>query len=403
MLARCFSSGYISPMAHEELHIRNLGPLKEIHLTDIRPIMIFVGESGSGKSLLLKTLAMMRHVTKKLLLRQAFHLNEVKSPFRLRTDSYLQYSGLQTLITSETEVEYGWTQEGQQKMEISLKGRKLVYPRKLALSASSIPYLKIGFIGDMRTLVPLWAQKGASFQSKILDNYFSETFSLWEDAIQSLERQKDFRMLGRGVQVRKGNDSRKHLLLTEKDGRTTFLERGATGEKSAIPLLSIARYLIQDFPLREAVKRNFLEQIIEEKQKADGTLDMKNVWGALSFVHLFLMIEEPELSLDPGSQVKLLEEFLELLKSSKTREGEPITVEAMFTTHSPYWIVALNTLLQEKNDVLRWDDLGGYWLQKDGKATELRNEEVELLETPNMDETTEELERRFQQALKQES
>ncbi|MBQ7652303.1 MAG: hypothetical protein IJS15_15190, partial [Victivallales bacterium] len=57
-------------IVHESLRIRALGPLVDVVLDDIRPVTVLVGESGSGKSLILKVLAMMRHVCKKELIRR---------------------------------------------------------------------------------------------------------------------------------------------------------------------------------------------------------------------------------------------------------------------------------------------------------------------------------------------
>ena len=87
---------------HEEFIIRNFGPLKDIHLPELRPVMVFVGASGSGKSLLLKVLAMVRHIAKKTIIREALKSSGVRrSPFRLRLETYLQFSGFAALLQPE--------------------------------------------------------------------------------------------------------------------------------------------------------------------------------------------------------------------------------------------------------------------------------------------------------------
>ena len=45
-------------MNKESLLIRNLGPIHEVELNDISPLMVLVGESGGGKSTILKVLAL---------------------------------------------------------------------------------------------------------------------------------------------------------------------------------------------------------------------------------------------------------------------------------------------------------------------------------------------------------
>jgi predicted ATPase len=46
----------------ESLYIKNFGPLKEISMDEIKPLMILVGESGSGKSTLMKLINMFRNM-----------------------------------------------------------------------------------------------------------------------------------------------------------------------------------------------------------------------------------------------------------------------------------------------------------------------------------------------------
>ena len=90
----------------ETLVIRNLGPLTDVVLDDIRPVMVLLGKSGSGKSLILKALAMMRHVCKKQLIRRALKASGVsKTSFRIRKDSYLKFADIENLISGSTYLE----------------------------------------------------------------------------------------------------------------------------------------------------------------------------------------------------------------------------------------------------------------------------------------------------------
>ena len=41
----------------ESIHIKNLGPIKDIFIADIKPLTVLIGESGSGKSTLMKAIA----------------------------------------------------------------------------------------------------------------------------------------------------------------------------------------------------------------------------------------------------------------------------------------------------------------------------------------------------------
>ena len=53
-------------MIHETIHIKNLGPLEDTGVVDIKPLTVFVGNSASGKSTLMKALVLMRYIFKPL-------------------------------------------------------------------------------------------------------------------------------------------------------------------------------------------------------------------------------------------------------------------------------------------------------------------------------------------------
>ena len=92
---------------HEELVIRQFGPLKDIYLPDIRPIVVVVGASGSGKSLLLKVLAMMRHVAKLAIIQEALKASGVKQPFApIQVGGYLAFGGFSSLLQQDTLISY---------------------------------------------------------------------------------------------------------------------------------------------------------------------------------------------------------------------------------------------------------------------------------------------------------
>ncbi len=74
----------------ESIIIKNLGPLQDIIIEDIKPLSILIGSSGSGKSLLMKTISMMRYIYKRVNIRSYLINSGLKrSPFRLRFESML--------------------------------------------------------------------------------------------------------------------------------------------------------------------------------------------------------------------------------------------------------------------------------------------------------------------------
>jgi predicted ATPase len=80
-----------------------------------------------------------------------------------------------------------------------------------------------------------------------------------------------------------------------------------------------------------------------------------------------ILIEEPEISLHPGSQVLLQELFAEIVGEGK---------QIICTTHSPFFILALSKIVENKK--LSKDDIAVYHVEKKEQGTKIR--ELELNE-----------------------
>ncbi|MBR5079010.1 MAG: ATP-binding protein [Victivallales bacterium] len=389
---------------HESLKIKALGPLLDVVLDDIRPVTVLVGESGSGKSLILKVLAMMRHVCKMELIRRALKISGVnKTSISIRKDSYLAFAEIGNLVGSETRIGYELSCNGMLNCQISLDKKGFsVHLDDRASNDDAGPFLKIAFISDTRNLLASWARKGANIQSKILDNYFSETYGLWDEAMDaksSTEQSIDY--LNTKLLVGKNKSGRRDVVIVNKAGHKTLFEHGASGEKASIPISIILRYLTRGYDYEQAVRRSYksiiLDAMMGESEggkrfiPGDKILPFKNYC-------LFVHIEEPELSLDPMTQLRFADDLMRIMDSAI--DASALEASIMFTTHSPYWITALNTIAEEgKNKFLSWKRLGGYLIKNDGTIESLRDEESHLLMTPNMDEASETLDTRYNSAL----
>lgn len=388
-------------MIQESLKIKNFGPLKNVVMENIRPVMVLLGRSGSGKSLILKILAMMRHVCKKQFIRRAWNLSGMtKTSFRIRKDSYLRFADVEHLVKSDTSIHYSIVLEGVQ-CHINFEDGK--FSVKVIGANSTIgPFLKVAFISDMRNLLASWAKKGASVQSKVLDNYFAETFSLWEEALDaksSSEQSIDY--LNASFQINKSDvGGRRELVITDGRGRKTFFSRCASGERSSIPVGIILRYLTRSYDYRSAIQKSYLSDLIdflfEKSQRSKGIDSDKMNMAMFEKMYLCVHVEEPELSLDPNTQLRFAEELIEVMSCAKERLESSI----IFTTHSPYWVTALNAIAAErKHKFLSWDRLGGYIVTEEGTVSDLRDNDSQLLMTPNMDEASVTIDEKYNSVL----
>ena len=390
---------------HESLLIKNLGPLSNVVMDDIRAVLVLVGASGSGKSLILKVLAMMRHVCKRQLIRRAMKLSGAKkTSFRLRKDSYLRFADIEHLVSNSTVVEYVLDFNG---LVCSVKYGTAGFSARFVgerVPAEVGPFFKVAFISDTRNLLPSWAKKGASLQAKVLDNYFSETYDLWDEAIShKMMTTQRMGYLNAQLSIRRAENGRQELVIMGKDGRKTNFDRGASGEKSSIPVAIILRYLVGGFDFPLAIRRSYVNDLLNamlEHGDGQGFLPLfdKEI-VAFNSRYLCVHVEEPELSLDPETQLRFADELIGIM--GRDALG-PRNVERSiaFTTHSPYWVTALNTIVAErKSSFLTWESICGYHVKPDGKVSSLRDEESRLLMTPNMDAASLELDERYNIAL----
>lgn len=382
----------------EELRIKNLGPLQDVNIT-LLPITLITGESGAGKSLLLKVLAMMRHACKTAILQRALKKAKVKGVEKIRKEPYLKFAQIDDLYKDgETEILY----------KLFFKGTTYAFSfdncslrvtqtkRGKGGRDNKSPYLKIAYIADTRNLIAAWANKGSIIQEKVLDNYFSKTYELWDDAVNSLLGSGDAYELGYWnlkLSLRKNALGQTKLNLISETGHENVFEQGASGQKSAIPVSLILRYLTTTFNYNVEIYRSYLQEVAEVAVKKGTLLPGKNMtaWHKV----LSLLIEEPELSLDPNKQVRFADDLFAILDQA----NNDLFINLIFTTHSPYWVMALNTILTEgKSKFLQWKWLTGYLIQ-DGVAKSLKNEELELLDAPNLDSAYTVLDDRFNIAL----
>ena len=389
---------------HESLKIKALGPLLDVVLDDIRPVTVLVGESGSGKSLILKVLAMMRHVCKMELIRRALKISGVnKTSISIRKDSYLAFAEIGNLVGSETRIGYELSCNGMLNCQISLDKKGFsVHLDDRAANDEAGSFLKIAFISDTRNLLASWARKGANIQSKILDNYFSEMYRLWDEAMDAKSStEQSINYLNTKLFVGKNKSGRRDVVIVNNNGRKTSFEHGASGEKASIPISIILRYLTHGYDYEQAVRRSYKSIILDAmmRKSEDGKQFIPSD-KMLSFREycLFVHIEEPELSLDPVTQLRFADDLIGIMDSAI--KEKQLDASIMFTTHSPYWVTALNTIAQEgRSKFLSWNRLGGYLIKNDGTVESLRDEESHLLMTPNMDEASETLDMRYNTAL----
>jgi len=319
----------------EHIHIRNLGPIKDIRLEDIKPFTVLIGDSGSGKSTFLKALALCRWIWKMCNIREYRRLSNIQGPpFDLDMEAYLSNCGFTGLgfITEKTEIIYGFD-----SVTLAIRGKRLDAGR-VHIPKCELAFDKISFIGELRGTIPSFPNSPS--QRPNLGFYFDEVFNDFDRATR-LIREMDIPVLGVHFTVEKVMHQERYFLQPIGNSLPHFkteLRDGSSGMQSAIPLLVILKHFSRDFDFADAFNRSVLEYL----RKTDRLTEFKPVANLSDLSkRIYVHIEEPEIGLFPDAQCGLMNELVQQCFIGNTN---PLSVA--LATHSPYILAHLNNMLQ---------------------------------------------------------
>lgn len=325
----------------ESITIRNLGPLKNIHIEDIKPFTLIIGPSAAGKSTLMKTIALMRYIFKMNHIRAYLRNAGIsKSPFKLRFASLL-HDGLQIMVNKDTYIEYRGVING--------NTYSIVFENGKLAQLGDIPnedlyFLKESFISETRSIIPTWASKGSSAKGIDLGFFFHETFNDFNAATDKI-KELELGYLNLKMKVQKtGSNPKKYVISGLEDNSDAIeLRYASSGIQTSTPLVTIIKYFAQDFSFKDAFRRSVLSYLYDTndttrisnfKPEVEQT-DLKRL------VHVH--IEEPELSLDPEAQRLMVNNMIDYAFHKKEDDRE---INIMIATHSPYIANHLNVLIR---------------------------------------------------------
>ena len=378
----------------ESIHIKNFGPLRDVRIDDIKPLTVLIGDSASGKSALMKVIAMMRYIYKKVNIRAYLKNSHIsKTPFRVRFDSLL-HDGIKEMFGPETEVEYTVHMPSGRTYTIACKnGMKA----NISVENEDLVFFKEAFVAETRSLVPMWYTRGASIRGD-LGFLFHETFNDFFQAVDRIKEQP-LNYIDMKMQVVKG-PWRKELFVVPNDGhhKPIKLHHASSGIQTSAPLMSIMRYFAREFSFSAAFRRSVLDTLTDDNitkfRPEVNPEDLKK------FVHLH--IEEPELSLDPKTQCLFINDLIReaFYREDNKRPDDGRQLGLMFATHSPYILNHLNVLLKasyyekarERYPYINPDEIAAYRMD-DGEVHSLVEDDEEtgerIIDTYKFSETME--------------
>jgi len=370
----------------ESIHIRNLGPIKDIFIEDIKPLTVLIGESGSGKSTLMKAIALFRWLYKMHNIRSYLKRSKVsKSPFRFRMDTYFKNCGFEEYLKNNPEIIYTVEFSDNRKYTLHFVKNKLTGTSdKDLVQIQDLYYNKLSFISETRNIIPLWAERGASLTGGYLGFYFHEVYNDFDLASENI-KDLDINYLNLKLSVKKVQASKKYFIQAPNKEYELTLKNSSSGTQNAIPVTLIAEHFSKHFDFEESFNRSLLNFL----SKTDKLTDFKPVKNLGDIKKkLFIHIEEPELSLFPEAQCELISDLI-----SKCFVSNLNSIDLIFSTHSPYIINHLNLLIKayDCNQLIdqakiEFDKLAVYQVE-DGKIEDLIVKNQRIINTNSLSDT----------------
>ena len=325
----------------ESIIIQNVGPLKEIDIEGIKPLTVLIGESGSGKSTLMKIIVLMRYIYKMLNIRCYLKNSGVsRSPFKLT---------IKNLISDDLATYLNDNKEAWIRYAVTVNGHEYVVEYKdgdlNTKGASEIPnkdlfFMKESWISESRSVIPMWKAKAASNKKAELGFYFHETLSDFEKATETV-KDLPLSFIGMELHVEGQNGKRKYYLKPQDESYDPIeLKYASSGMQTATPLATLVHFFARDYSFKDAGRRSILDYLYEQDKLSSFRPEME-IMDLQKQVHVH--IEEPELSLYPDAQCRLMDTIVKEVFEEKEKDRE---MGVMMATHSPYIVNYLNLLMR---------------------------------------------------------
>lgn len=328
----------------ESIYIKNVGPIKEVNMDEIKPFTLLIGRSATGKSTIMKIIGLFRYIFKRANIRSYLHRSKItRSPFRIEFKTLIRENKLDEMINSESLIIYKIT-INDSVYEIRYENNKLSNIPQI--KESDLFFEKGAYISENRNIIPSWLEQYGKGTRMSLNFYFDETLRNFVEATDHVPSYK-INFLKLDLKMVRGNNNRKRYILIPTNGRreeSYDLSMASSGIKTTTPLAVLVKYFGTDFSFKDAFKRSVLSYLFDSDRldKYKPTMDFSDLPKQVD-----LHVEEPELSLDPDSQMSLLDDLVDNAFHTISQDRK---MTIMFATHSPYLLNYVN-LLMAKNDL----------------------------------------------------
>ena len=320
----------------EYLRVKNFGPIVDIEFDNIAPLTILIGESGSGKSTIMKVLSMFRWIYKRVVLRSYVRQAKIKKTgIGIQMKTMLKTSQLDEYMKSDTEIVYR-----RNDFTISYSNGKL--NAQADIPAEDLSLEKICYISDKRSMIPDFMEN--KIEKKNANYYLQDTLENFLLAADST-RQLPIDYLNVELKIEKSNKGDRYMIKGTRGMPCSIqLRNSSSGTQTVTPLSLIVEYYAKKFDAQKSMNSS-LFTYLQDNDKLDLFNTAKNI-GEIKSKNVHLFIEEPELSLYPDSQSRLMD----FLISRCFMYDHPYNMTLMMATHSPYIVNYLNVLIRRAKE-----------------------------------------------------
>lgn len=330
---------------NERLIVKSFGPVKELDIT-FKKVTLFIGDQGTGKSCIAKLFSMFKWL-EKVLSQKKYKLNYFEQYNRFltklcsyhRIDSFVQADSYLMFENNNYIFEY---KEGSFKIYKNNEDIGGLFEANNT-SEDVNGLAKIMYIPAERSIVSV-AENKTKLLKELPDS--SETFS------DEFVNAKKFFKGGYELPFdgfRFEYDTLNEVGWISGSNYKVRLINASSGIQSSLPMCMVSEYLSQVVSAREEVKlskeeKDRLEkrvaEIMQDNAISDSIKDMmiRQLSSANRYDRFINVVEEPELSLFPESQMEVLRSLVAINASSEQNM-------LVLTSHSPYSLAILNMLI----------------------------------------------------------
>lgn len=327
----------------EYITIHHIGPLGQIDQMEILPLTVLIGESAIGKSTLMKVLVLMRYLYKRANIRSFLkHSKITNSPFRIRFESLVKTTNLVSLFQNNSYIRYEVHADSGNVYSIEFgnsKSKRLVLPE---INEEDLSFWKESFVSENRNVIPSWSANALTNKNASLGFYFHETMNDFAQAVKD-DKEYDLSYLGLKLSVKhpKGRPVKLTVQPVDEGYGPIELAQASSGIQTSTPLSVIVQHFAKDYSFKEAFRRSVLDYLYDNEllTKFSPVIELADLPK-----HVHIHLEEPELSLFPDAQCRLIDDLVNTANSASSYDRK---MGIIMATHSPYILNYLNVLLRQ--------------------------------------------------------